>query len=141
MMMGTAPHPSLGVAEMDSTHEEFIALVKAATQAGSAEFPALFEQLAAHTAQHFDNESRLMRECRFPAISEHESEHRRVLAEMGFVGRALARGQDRQARSYVADGLPVWFRQHLATMDSALAACLRGATLACHTTKAVAGTT
>lgn len=129
---------ALGVAEMDRTHEEFAALANAAAEAAAEAFPALFAELAEHTAAHFDNESRLMRECRFPATAEHESEHRRVLAEMNFVGRALARGQVKQARTYITEGMPSWFRQHLATMDSALAACLRGAALPCHAAKTAA---
>lgn len=137
---GGLENQALGVAEMDATHDEFVQMVNAATQATAAEFPALFAQLAEHTAAHFDNESRLMRECHFPATAEHESEHRRVLAEVGFVARALARGQAQQARAYVAEGLPSWFRQHLATMDSALAACLRAAPPGCHGARAVAGT-
>lgn len=115
----------LGIAEMDATHEEFAQLARETAQAGEADFPILFGILADHTQRHFDNESRLMRECRFPAIEEHEGEHRRVLHELAYMRGAIDRGYVQLARLYVRQALPDWFRNHLATMDAALAACLR----------------
>lgn len=115
----------LGVAEMDATHEEFARLARETAQAGEADFPVRFGILVDHTQRHFDNEGRLMRECRFPAIEEHEGEHRRVLAELAHMRGAIARGRLPLARLYARQALPDWFRNHLATMDAALAACLR----------------
>lgn len=116
---------ALGVAEMDATHREFAALAVRLAQAGTADFPRLFEALAEHTRRHFDNESALMRRCRFPAIAEHEGEHSRVLGELAHMQRGLFAGRVALARDYVVNGLPDWFALHLATMDAALAACLK----------------
>lgn len=116
---------SLGMPAMDATHREFVALAAALAQAGAEDFPLLFETLAEHTRRHFDNESELMRNCRFPAIAEHEGEHRRVLGELAHVGRGIEEGRLSFARAYVKQGLPDWFANHLATMDAALAACLK----------------
>lgn len=115
----------LGIQEMDATHEEFVRLAGETGRASNEDFPILLDILAEHTRKHFENESRLMRACRFPAIAEHESEHRRLLAEVAHMLRAIEQGRLRLARLYVAQGLPDWFRNHLATMDAALAACLR----------------
>jgi hemerythrin-like metal-binding protein len=115
---------ALGVAEMDATHREFVAAVAALAAAGDDAFPGMFQALAAHTRAHFDNESRLMRQCRFPAIAEHEGEHRRVLGEVAWMERLLGQGRIAPVRMYVA-ALPEWFALHLATMDAALAACLK----------------
>lgn len=114
----------LGVAEMDATHHEFVDQVAAILQASDAEFPALFATLVEHTRQHFENEAKLMRACRFPAIGEHESEHLRVLGEINHLKVRVAMGRLGMARAY-CEGLPIWFGHHLATMDAALAACLR----------------
>ena len=114
----------LGVAAMDATHREFVAHLEALTAADDASFPGLFEALAEHTRQHFDGEAMLMKQCRFPATGEHTSEHLRVLGEMAFMGRAAKAGRLKTARSYV-EALPAWFATHLATMDAALAACLK----------------
>ena len=115
---------ALGVAAMDATHREFVAHLEALTAADDASFPGLFEALAEHTRQHFDGEAVLMKQCRFPATGEHTSEHLRVLGEMAFMGRAAKAGRLKTARSYV-EALPGWFATHLATMDAALAACLK----------------
>ena len=115
---------ALGVAAMDATHREFVAHLEALTAADDASFPGLFEALAEHTRQHFDGEAVLMKQCRFPATGEHTSEHLRVLGEMAFMGRAAKAGRLKTARSYV-EALPTWFATHLATMDAALAACLK----------------
>lgn len=120
----------LGITEMDATHETFLRLMNEAIQACDEDFPYLLDALVGHTRHHFDNESRLMRSCNFPAIGEHEGEHRRVLADMLHMQNAIAEGRIRFARVYVSQGLPYWFRNHLATMDAALAACLKKAVAA-----------
>ena len=127
MLSWDASRHALGVPEMDATHREFAALARELALASVADFPRLFDALADHTQRHFDSESALMRRCGFPAIAEHEGEHRRVLGEMAQMRRSLAAGRTAMAREYVANGLPAWFALHLATMDAALAACLRRA--------------
>ena len=114
----------LGVAEMDATHREFLDLADALQGASDADFPALFARLQVHTRQHFENEERLMKASRFPAIGEHNSEHLRVLGELAHFARGVAAGRLGLARRYV-QGLPAWFDTHLATMDAALAGCIK----------------
>ncbi|MDI6750395.1 MAG: hypothetical protein QMD73_09490, partial [Rhodocyclaceae bacterium] len=58
---------------------------------------------------------------------EAEAEHRRVLGELVLIQNAVEEGRLRFARLYVSQGMPAWFRNHLATMDAALAACLKRA--------------
>lgn len=115
---------SLGVAEMDATHREFVAAADALLAASDAAFPALFAHLHEHTRRHFEHEGELMKACRFPAIGEHTSEHLRVLGELAHFARGVAAGRLAPARACV-EALPAWFSTHLATMDSALAACLK----------------
>lgn len=116
---------ALGVAAMDATHREFVALADAlAGAADDSEFARLFGELREHTLRHFEHEKALMKACRFPATGEHEAEHLRVLGELAHFARSAAAGRPALARQYAA-GLPVWFATHLATMDAALAACLR----------------
>jgi len=115
---------SLGVADMDATHREFVAQADALLAAPDEIFPALFDALREHTLRHFEHEKVLMKACRFPAIGEHESEHLRVLGELAHFASGLRRGRLKAAREY-ARGLPQWFATHLATMDAALAGCLK----------------
>lgn len=115
---------TLGVADMDATHREFVDLADALLAAPDEGFPALFEMLREHTRKHFEHEGKLMKACRFPAIGEHNSEHLRVLGELAQMARGVAAGRLGMAREY-ARNLPGWFSTHLATMDAALAACLK----------------
>jgi len=115
---------ALGVVDMDTTHREFVALADALLSAGDDEFAELFARLHEHTRLHFEHEGKLMKACRFPAIGEHNSEHLRVLGELAHFARGVKAGRLSAARQYVK-GLPDWFSSHLATMDSALAACLK----------------
>lgn len=114
----------LGVAEMDDTHREFVDLADALRLASDEDFPALFLSLQEHTRLHFEHEGKLMKQCRFPAIGEHNSEHLRVLGELAYFARGVAAGKIALARNYVM-ALPDWFATHLATMDAALAGCLK----------------
>jgi len=102
---------TLGVADMDATHREFVELADALLIAADAEFPA-------------EHEGKLMKACRFPAIGEHHSEHLRVLGELAHFARGVNAGRYGMARNY-AKALPDWFATHLATMDAALAGCLK----------------
>jgi len=115
---------SLGVADMDATHREFVALAEALLSASDEEFPDIWNRLHEHTRQHFEHEGKLMKACRFPAIGEHNSEHLRVLGELAHFSRGVAAGRLGLARQY-ATALPEWFASHLATMDAALAGCLK----------------
>ncbi|MDE2441643.1 MAG: hemerythrin family protein [Betaproteobacteria bacterium] len=122
--MPWSEHFALGVADMDATHRQFIEMADELLAVPDNGFLALFEQLQDHTIRHFEHEKTLMRACHFPAIGEHESEHLRVLGEIAYFANGLRRGRLKSAREY-ARGLPAWFATHLATMDAALASCLK----------------
>jgi len=116
---------ALGVAEMDHTHREFIALADRLASADDNAFPALFATLLDHTRSHFSAEDATMKATRFSAIGEHIGEHQRVLMELRQFNRSVQAGRMRMARAYVRENLRDWFDLHLATMDSALAAHLK----------------
>lgn len=116
----------LGYAVMDETHAAFAALVNRLALARDAEFAVLFSHLLEHTVDHFAGEEAMMAESGFPALAEHRDEHRRVLGEMRTLQLRANVGRLALVRSYVCNGLPGWFALHAATMDSALAAHLRG---------------
>ena len=125
MLIWSEERHALNLPQMDITHREFLSLAAALARAGDEDFPVLFEALHEHTRRHFENESELMRTCRFFAIAEHEGEHRRVLGELAHLQAGIEEGRLSFARAYVSNGLPDWFGNHLATMDAALAACMR----------------
>lgn len=115
----------LGVLEIDQTHWEFVQLLNNLDQVPAERFPDLFAELVRHTKEHFANEDRLMEGSGFPAIREHQGEHRRILGELHHFQGQVAEGRLAAARAYVREHLPQWFVQHAATMDSALAGHLK----------------
>lgn len=115
-------HYLLGLDAMDDTHRAFVALVNKLTKSADADFPALFDQLLAHTRQHFAQEEKLMMDSDFPAYGEHRDEHQRILGELVQFKKRVDRGLVAFGRNYIRDRMPAWFRLHAATMDSALAA-------------------
>ena len=118
------PQYCLGVDSMDSTHQEFIALVNSLGSASDEEFVALFKELLEHTESHFTAENKLMEEVGFPPIQIHMGEHHRVLEEMRRIGKLVEMGSIATGRTFVLT-IPQWFREHAATMDSALAGCVK----------------
>lgn len=119
------PAFQLDLPEMDETHREFLGLLNLLAEAKGHDFEKLFLRLFEHTEQHFAREQELMEESGFPAIAEHLDEHKRILGELNQYRRKVTKGATGFARAYVKDRLPEWFRLHLSTMDSALAAHLK----------------
>jgi hemerythrin len=120
-----AARHTLGVAELDDAHQDFIGQVASLIAASDAEFPALFAALINHTREHFMAEGRLMRESKYQGLAIHEGEHHRVLGELQQLNRTLKRGRLPLVRAFVKQGLPEWFDTHLAMMDGALVAHLK----------------
>ncbi len=117
---------AVGVPEMDRTHREFVELLNRLGEAGTAERGALFDELIQHTEAHFAREEELMEQSRFPAISEHRGEHRRVLGEM----RQMRHRPRPFADAWIREQLPAWFLLHRDTMDMATAVYIKKSGLA-----------
>ena len=114
-----------GVADMDATHRQFIDLLNRLDNTVNSEFAALFTRLVEHTQAHFADEEARMLASGFPGVADHTSEHRRVLGELAQIKKQVDKGLISFGRCYVREGLPGWFRLHVATMDGALAAHLK----------------
>lgn len=112
---------SLNLPEMDATHRQFVDLLARAQAAPDGELLPALDALIEHTRAHFDAETAMMEACALGSRREHEAEHRRVLAEIGQMRERAAKGRMLLVRAYLNDGVPDWFRTHLATMDADLA--------------------
>lgn len=124
----------LGIEIIDETHKEFITLLNLIEIADDRVFPILFERLIAHTMLHFKLEEKLMEESNFPAIAEHIDEHQRILGEFNRFKERIDVGLVAFGRNYLHTSMPVWFRLHASTMNSALATHLNNeiVKLSCH---------
>ncbi|MBV5276050.1 MAG: hemerythrin family protein [Lamprocystis purpurea] len=116
----------LGIPAMDHVHRELVELLNRMADAGNATFAYLYPDLVNHTHAHFANEEVLMRQSGFPAMQEHMDEHARLRGELDAFGQALDGRRIDATRAFVAQQLPAWFARHTTTMDSALAAHLKG---------------
>lgn len=112
---------SLDLGIMDDTHKEFIDYYTKLISSKDDTFPLLFEEFVEHTESHFLNEDTLMLESEFPAFSEHRADHQRIMNELKYFQEKVRSNKYSFARFFIKDRIPSWFKQHLVTMDSALA--------------------
>lgn len=115
---------AVGYEQIDADHAEFLVLLGRLLEVSDAEFPALFAQLFEHLEGHFERENELMRKSGFRAEAEHKGEHQRVIGEFRQFKSRVERGLLPFGRAFVRENLPGWFKLHVSTMDSALAAHL-----------------
>lgn len=133
----------LDLPQLDETHEEFVALLAGVERAEDVQLLARWQELIAHTEQHFGMEDRWMAATRFASGNCHSMQHKVVLQVMR-EGAARAAQGDLQVLRMMAGELALWFPQHAQTMDAALALHLRrvgfdAATGAVHLPEALPG--
>jgi hemerythrin len=112
----------LGLGPMDETHEEFVEDCNRLAAAPSSEvLLAELDVFIEHTIAHFDQENHWMELVGFPGC--HKAEHDRVLAVCKDVRKRLVNGDVALTRQLIQE-LPLWFTNHVESMDAALAAYL-----------------
>ena len=109
---------------MDRAHREFMALLAMAECADNAELVGAWGAVVDHTAAHFADEDRWMRETRFAGAVDHQLQHRVVLNLLRD-GLAMARNGQFAAVREMALELDAWFAKHTQAMDAALALHMR----------------
>jgi hemerythrin-like metal-binding protein len=115
----------LGLSFMDTTHKEFIDLLARAEAADDDALPAIWEELVAHTDDHFAREDEWMLATGF-ALGNCHSSHHKVVLQVLRDGLAKAGSGDLAPARQMIRELAVWFPQHAQTMDAALALHLQG---------------
>jgi hemerythrin len=115
---------TLGVAEMDETHAEFLTLLESVKQSAGSDFLFSFEALIEHTETHFSQEEEMMRSHHYYGLPEHENEHETLLDEMRYFF-AKAKKLPPLGRSYIDDYAFEKFHRHVINIDSQLAMFLK----------------
>lgn len=106
----------LGVGFVDHDHCEAVEMInRLAATAAPAERLGLARAFSHHCIEHFAREEEMMVKTGFFALEPHREEHRRVVAELDEVIRALEAGEP--CEDYFTVELPQWFLEHRATMD------------------------
>jgi hemerythrin len=115
----TLQHP-----EMDLTHQEFVALlqgVEAALTGPTEALLASYDEMVAHTAEHFAREDRWMLATGFSPQNCHSGQHSQVLGVLREVGR-LAREEGKpETIGHLLPELARWFEHHAQVVDAGLA--------------------
>jgi len=114
----------LDLPAMDAVHEEFVALLARVEAAPDESLCALWDELIAHTQQHFDQEDRWMQTTGFATGNCHSQQHKVVLAVMREGALKGVHGELATIRHMAAE-LGPWFSHHAQNMDAALALHLR----------------
>lgn len=114
----------LGDPRTDLTHQEFVDLVNATTAAAPEAKLALYQELLAHTVEHFAQEERWMSACGIPADFCHFGQHNSVLEVMKEVERRALAGEIAYIGSMI-EALVEWFPQHASSMDAGLVSFLQ----------------
>ncbi len=114
----------LGDARTDHTHQEFIALVNATTAAPLERKLAVYQELLAHTVEHFAQEERWMLACGIQPDFCHFGQHTSVLQVMQEVERRALNGEMEYIGSMI-EALVEWFPSHANSMDAGLVSYLQ----------------
>lgn len=120
--------PELALWVMDATHAKAAQLLDNIKNATDEELPVMVEFFVQHTKEHFEQERKMMLETDFPAYSEHESEHGRIMADIVQFQSSLKRGNIKFARLFFTKSLPESLENHVRQVDSALAAHIKKVT-------------
>ena len=120
----------VGVSDIDSQHQEVIALVNALSEAMRAResnetVGRILADLVGHTRAHFATEERLMREHEYPDSSRHESEHERLLGHVTDLERRFHEGEVLLSFAIMVE-LKGWATQHITYSDTRLGDFLAG---------------
>ncbi len=112
-------HPS-----MDTMNQQLMDLLARAHAADDAQLPQAWADLVAHTALHFGQEDRWMRETAHGHSDTHVMAHRVVLNLLR-EGLMQARAGDLAPVRRMARELGAWFARHTQSCDAPLALHLR----------------
>ena len=114
----------LGLDFMDATHREFVELLAHAAQAPDEQLLQAWQDVIAHTEDHFGREDKWMQDVAFPPGGCHTTEHDSILAVMREGAKRGTAGNLGLVRQ-LAGELGVWFAGHAQSMDTALALFLK----------------
>lgn len=125
--------PQVAMAFMNETHAEDVAIIndlhalileyESEPNAKNKErLDAKYEEWTLHTIEHFRVEEEKMLREGFPPYAMHKGEHENALAKMDANFRQWQNSGDIGAlKGYIAEELPEWLSNHIATMDTVTA--------------------
>jgi hemerythrin len=123
MSLQWSPRLSVGIEKVDAQHRELIDRVNAllaglATHKGKEALEATVRFVRDYTVEHFGDETRLMREARYPKLVAHEALHAGFVKDFDALAAALAKdGATSHLTIKASNLLCDWLRDHIAGAD------------------------
>ena len=114
----------LNIESMDATHDAFLVLLSQIKSCSNSEFMPLFEEMIAHTKEHFAFEEEMMHRLNFYGKQEHLDEHANLLGEMEYFYNK-AKKFPAFGKSYIHEYAYDKFKRHIINIDSQLAMFLK----------------
>ncbi len=110
----------VGIERIDAQHHIFLNVIgefQNVRQQGATleKLESILHEIALYARYHFFSEENVMRECRFPYITEHKNMHYQLLDEMN--GRMLGMREGLSTPKDVEEFLVRWFVHHTAEED------------------------
>jgi hemerythrin len=114
-----------GIEAVDHEHRELIALINRLHEElmkadSKPSVEAFFGDLLKGIAAHFALEERFMREHRYNQLTEHKSDHERLLDEIRDIMDGCLDDADEVDQATLAARLDAWFSRHFQTHDARL---------------------
>lgn len=124
-----SPNLSVGVTEIDSDHQELIALMNAldGEVEGAGEHGAItrrLDALIARTDSHFRREEEIMRQEHYPDVEHHARVHQALIEEIRELREAHLAGTD--IGPEITDFIKRWLISHIMESDKHLGGYLEG---------------
>jgi hemerythrin len=110
----------VGFDAMDTTHREFVELIRALDLAEAMDVSSALRDIEAHCEKHFCGEEGLMLDSDYPSLECHAQEHAAVLASVREVQLWWQPESNLETVRRLALALSQWFESHTAHLDSAL---------------------
>lgn len=122
--------PQVAMDVMNDVHREELEIVNNINSAIVADDAAQITQLCqlwlGHTKAHFDKENSMMEKYAFPAYHCHYGEHTDALQGLEAIVNAWEESNDLEALAvYVRDTWPIWYVNHITTMDTVTSAFIK----------------
>jgi hemerythrin len=119
---------SVSVQKLDEQHQKLFSLINTLHDAmrqgkGQAIVQDTVRELAAYTLSHFRAEEELLRRANYPALAEHQAEHRKYVDQVNQFSQDLAAGRNTSSIK-VLQFLKDWLAEHIRRTDRSYSAHL-----------------
>jgi hemerythrin len=117
----------LGMTSIDTQHEEIFDYFDKLTEAiqkgdGRSEAVGLLKYLENYSSIHFDDEEKMMEDCKYPYVDEQRKQHHAFKDNIAMLAVQLAENVPSQEISIKIDAVLIkYFINHVRKLDKALA--------------------